>query len=241
MFSKTRTSPYKSLPDSEQITDPAKISRLLKGFTKRYTPLTARVPGQKEAYTSCIVDIDKKHVLLDELLPNSGHELLVAEGALQVTGMLDGVAIQFFTTLKRVDDKGKMLTYHMKLPTLLEYRQRRQNFRVRIPMTRKLPVTIVNKNGKMVKGELHDLSHGGAGMLFLADKTIMESGKQHECTIELPDGSFIYCTAELRFSKNIPSRNTKFIGIQFVGLLPLQSRLIGRCINELERDYIRKR
>jgi len=241
MLTKTQTSPYESLADSEQITDPAKISRLLERFTKRYIALTIQVPGHKEHYTSCIVGVDGKHVLLDELLPSTGHQLLVTERALQVTGQLDGIDIQLFMTLKRVADKDKLITYYMNLPKLLEYRQRRLDYRARIPMTMKLSVVIQNGSGKMVKGELHDLSFGGAGMIFLTDKTIMKTERQHECAIELPNGKRINCTAELRYSKNISSQRTQFIGVQFIGLLPAQSRLIGRCISELEREALRKR
>jgi c-di-GMP-binding flagellar brake protein YcgR len=236
-----RSSPYKSLPDSEQITEPAKILELLKRFTKRYTPLTVQIPNNKEHYTSCILDIDGKYILLDELLPSTGNELLVTERALLVTGKIDGIVIQFFTTLKRVDDKDKILTFYMKLPGLLEYQQRRQTYRARIPITRELPVIIENNNGILLKGNLRNLSHGGAGMILLADKTIMENDRLYECTIELSDGMQIYCTAELRFSKNIVSRNKQYIGVQFVELLPMQSRLIGRCISELERELIMKR
>ena len=235
------SSPYKSLPDSEQITDPAKILRLLKRFTKRYTPLTVQVPNHEEFYTSCILDIDGKYILLDELLPSTGNELLVTERALLLTGKIDGIVIQLFTTLQRVDDKDKMLTYYMNIPSLLEYQQRRQTYRASIPITRKLPVIIEDNNGIMLKGELRNLSHGGAGMILLSDKTIMENQRLYKCTIELPDGMQIYCTAELRFSKNIASRDKQYIGVQFVALLPMQSRLIGRSISELERELIRKR
>lgn len=57
-----KSSPYKPLPDSEQITDPTKVSRLLERFTKHYTPLTVQIPGDKEHYTSSIVGVDKKYV-----------------------------------------------------------------------------------------------------------------------------------------------------------------------------------
>ena len=160
------SNPYKSLADSEQITDPAKILRLLKRFTKRYTPLTVQIPNHKEHYTSCILNIDGKYILLDELLPSTGNELLVTERALLVTGKIDGIVIQLFTTLKHVDDKDKMLTYYMKLPDLLEYQQRRQTYRASIPISRELPVIIENNNGILLKGELRNLSHGGAGMIF---------------------------------------------------------------------------
>ena len=242
MIRKVQASPYKSLPDSEKITSPAKISRMLARLTRHYSPVRVHIPGHKKHYNSCIVNVDEEHVLLDELLPTTGHQLLVTEGALQVTGNYDGSIIQFFTTLERVDDKDKIITYHMNLPSVLEYRQRRQNFRVPIPMSRKLHVIIDNDSDEVDKGELHDLSHGGAGIIFLAETAIVEAGRPYECAIELPDADLIYCTVELRYSKELASKQAKIIGVQFVGLSPLQSQLIGHCIIELERDFIiRKR
>lgn len=231
---------HEPLPDSEKIIDPKKIAKLLERFTRHYTPLTIKIPNHTQRYTSCIVSVENDHLLLDELLPSTGDQLLTKERALLARGKLDGVDIQFFTTLQRVGSKDKLITYYMDMPKLVEYRQRRETFRARIPVTMKLPVFIENKNGKKVKGELHNLSYGGAGMILLPDKTIMEKGALHKCDIELSKGEWIDCTVELRFAKSIPSRNTQFIGTQFVELSATQSRLIGRCINALERKLIRQ-
>ena len=241
MSNKTPDESYKSLPDSEQITDPKKISKMLERFTKHYTPLTVKIPNHKQHYTSCIVSVEQKHVLLDELLPSTGHQALISEGALLVQGKLDGVDIQFFTTLQRAGDKDNLLTYYMNIPKLLEYRQRRETFRARVPIAMKLPVFVENKCGEKTQGELYNLSYGGAGMIILPDESIMEKGALHECAIELSDGEWIYCTVELRFSKSVPARNTQLIGTQFIKLSATQSRLIGRCISKLEREAIRKR
>ena len=86
----------------------------------------------------------------------------------------------------------------MKLPEIIEYRQRRLNYRVHIPVTLQLSVTIENRKGNKIKGSLRDLSYGGVGIIILANKTLIQTGEEHECIIELPDGEKICCTAELR-------------------------------------------
>jgi len=215
--------------------------RLLERMVKRHTPLTTQVPGHEELYTSYIVDVDRLYVLLDELLPSSGHELLLEERSLRVTGKLDGIEIRFITTLERVDVQDKMVTYHMGLPRQLEYRQRRMNYRVHIPMTKKLRAIIDNEDGTVNEGELHDLSRGGAGLIFPDDKPVVEPGLLQECAIELSDEEWLYCAVELRYSKNFPPRERQLIGARFFDLGPAQERLIGRCISELEREFIRKR
>ena len=229
------------MPDSEQIIDPGRVTRLLERLARRYTPLSVKVSGHEELYTSCIVGVDGSYVLMDELLPTGGHQLLLAERRLEVEGKLDGIDIQFTTTLKRVDDQDNVLTYCMNLPARLEYRQRRQAYRVHIPMTRKLSVIIENPDDTAVEGLLYDLSHGGAGIIFPAGKIIVEPGQLRECAIELPDDAWLYCAVELRYAKETSSRDRQHIGARFSQISPAQAQLVGTCINELEREFIRKR
>jgi len=241
MVSKAKTSSYKSLPDSQTITNPAKILRLLERFTRGYNPLTIQILGHKALHTSCIVSVDEKQILLDELLPSTGHQLLMTERALQATGKLEGVDVQFASSLKHVDDTGDALSYYMTLPEIIEYRQRRLSYRAHIPMSMQLPVIIENKTHFKIKGTLRDLSFGGAGIIFLTDNSQIKTGDSYQCIIELPDGQHITCTAELRYSRSVPSQKTQLIGVQFAGLSSEQSQHIGRCINELEREFIEKR
>jgi hypothetical protein len=63
----------------------------------------------------------------------------------------------------------------------------------------------------------------------------------YECAIELPDDLWLYCALEFRHSKTIPPRGGRLIGARFAELTLAQSQLVGRCISELEREYIRKR
>ena len=241
MTLRVRTSSYKTLADSEVISDPARVVPLLDRLSKRHVPLTVSISGHGEYYTSYIVGDDQRELLLDELLPSAGQPQLEAKRELQATAKLDGIDIRFVTSLKGVDRKQKMLTNTMKLPQQLEYRQRRMSYRVPIPMSRKLLAIIFSRDGQCFEGVLHDLSHGGAGMVFPDGEPVVEPGLLHDCAIELLDDEWLYCTVELRYSKNIPSRGRQLIGARFPDLSQAQARLVGRCINELEREFIRRR
>jgi len=241
MNRKAQTSSYRSLPDSEQITDLARVARVLDRLAKQHMLLTVEIPGHPEHYTSSIVDVDSPYVLLDELLPTTGHQLLLAERTLQVSGKLDGIDIRFLTTLEHVDDRDGMVTYHTNLPDRLEYRQRRKDYRAHIPMAKTLRVITDSSDGAPVEGVLHDLSHSGAGMIFPDGTPAVEPGLLYECAIELPDNVWLYCAVEFRHSKDIPSRDRQLVGARFTGLSLAQARLVGHCISELEREFIRKR
>jgi c-di-GMP-binding flagellar brake protein YcgR len=241
MFKIARNHPVQVPEESEQVIDSGRIARLLAQMSKHYSPLTIYIPGYKENYTSCIVKVDKRYVLLDELMPAGGHEKLMDKRKVHATGKLDGVDIKFSTTLVRADEQKNMLTYYLKLPKTLHYQQRRQAYRVRIPLSKQLHVLIDNKDGTMTAGELHDLSHGGAGKIIPEGQNKIKIGKQYECVIELPCGEWLYCTVEMRYTKKTKSNKKQLIGAMFMDLSTIQKRLISRCISELELEAIRKR
>lgn len=239
MNKKVQTSPRAS--NSEAITNPARIARLLQKMSKHFTPLSVRIPGHDELFTSCTVGVDKPYLLLDELMPTTGHSLLLKQRTLKVSGKLDGVDIRFTTSLERVDEKDNVITYYVSLPQQLEYKQRRQAFRVHIPMSKKLHVVIDHADGSVIEGVLYDLSHGGTGTIVSDIDTEVEPGLICECAFELPNNEWLNCSVELRYSKTVGSKNRQHIGARFIDLFPTQTRLIGRCISELEREVIRKR
>ena len=232
-----------SRSSSEIIKHPASIVRLLEQLSRRYTPLTVQIPGHDNVFTSCALDVIKPYLLLDELMPAAGHPLLVREGKLNVTGKLDGIEISFQTTLHTVDEKDKLLTYHMHLPEKIEYRQRRQDYRVNIPMSKQLRVLVDNENDNEpeIAGELHDLSNGGAGIVFSETDVTLEPGHLYECAIEIPGDEYLFCCIELRYTREIRTHKRKLTGVLFLKLTPIQTRLIGRFISEMEREQIRKR
>lgn len=236
-----KPSSNKYLSDSEQIEDPTRLVPLLERLAKRRTPLAVQVAGHTELYSSCIVDVDRQYVQLDELLPSNGHELLLAQRSLQVIGKLDGIDICFTSTLAHVDVQDELITYYMNLPERLEYRQRRLDYRVHIPKARQQRVLIDNADDTVFEGLLYDLSHGGAGMIFPEGKPMVKPGLLQECAIELSADEWLYCAVELRYSKNIRARGRQHIGARFADLTPWQARFVGHHLNELERELLRKR
>lgn len=236
-----RSSPYSSPDSSETITGEDKIASLLKRMSKHYSPFTIKIAGHKHEYSSCIVDVETPYILLDELMPNSGHEKLVSERNIFATGKLEGIDIKFETSLVRVDESKNVITYYMKLPEEVSYHQRRQAYRVRIPMSKDLRVLIDTGNDELSIGELKDLSHGGVGKIVPQGESNLELGQLYECVIELPCSEWLYCTVEARFKKEINGKGIHFIGAMFIDLSSIQRRLIARCISDLSREELQRR
>jgi c-di-GMP-binding flagellar brake protein YcgR len=231
----------KPLPDSELITDTARVARLLDRLAKHHSLLTVVMPGQPEAFTSSVVEVAEPHVLLDELLPNSGHPLLLAQKKIQATGKLDGIDIRFVSELDGFDDEDGMVTYRVRLPARLEYRQRRNDFRAHIPISTVIRVVMIDDRENIFEGELYDLSRGGAGIVLPFDEAVLVPGRWYYCAIELPGSAWLFCDIEQRHWKELHAAGKHLAGTRFAGLTPMQTRLVGRCISELQREQMKRR
>ncbi len=228
-------------PATEKIIDPSRIALLLEQLSKHYSPLIVQIQGRQQRYACCIVDVNKPYVLFDQLMPETGHQHLLEVRKIRASGRLNGVEISFNTTLEHVIEQDNLLSYQMKLPTTLKYRQRRSAYRVRIPYSMQLRVLIDNGGDVLVNGQLHDLSHGGAGKIMADGKFELNIAQLYECAIELPCGEWIFCTVETCYLKDVPARKRRLIGASFVDLTARQSRVIGRCISELELKQMQSR
>ncbi len=241
MNTKSSAFPDKPLPDSELITDPVRVARLLDRLAKHHSLLTVEIPGQSEVFTSSVVEVSDTHVLLDELLPGSGHPLLLAQKKLQVTGKLEGIDIRFVSGLDTFDEQDGMVTYRVKLPARLEYRQRRSDFRAHIPISSVIRVVLLDERENIFEGELYDLSRGGAGIILPFDEAVLVPERWYDCAIGLPGESWLFCEVEQRHWKELHAPGKHLVGAQFADLTPMQTRLIGRCISELQREQMKKR
>ena len=227
--------------DSELVTDRVRIAALLERLTRQHTLLEVAIPGKPQRFTSSVVAVQDDHVLLDELMPAEGHQLLLEVRNVQVSGKLDGVDFRFIATLEDVDKADGMITYRVNLPARLEYRQRRMDYRAHIPIARKLRVIIDAGDADEIEGELYDLSLGGVGMILPGETPALHGSRWYECAIEMPDDSWLYSQIEFCHARTIPAHARHLIGARFPGLSPVQAQLVGRCIGMLERELIRKR
>ena len=69
----------------------------------------------------------------------------------------------------------------------------------------------------------------------------MWPGHLYECAIEIPGEEYLFCCVELRYTREIRTGKQKLTGVLFLNLTPVQARLIGRFISEMEREQIKKR
>jgi c-di-GMP-binding flagellar brake protein YcgR len=226
------------------IREAARIRRLLNDLKDAKALVTVSVPGAGELFNSAILGVKagpEGPVLLDELKPSHGHELLLGARRLQVQGRLEGLSVRFETELLSSGVAKGLAFYRVRLPEELEHDQKRQYYRVRVGLNLKLPVVVLDQADLTLDGELRDISVGGIGAAFTPGVPI-ESGMAIEaCWIDLPGGESVSCGLKVRHTEVDTPHRELHVGASFVGLTPAQERVVQRCIHTLEREEIRRK
>ena len=228
----------------EAVEDPAKIHALLEHVQSSRALLSIKVPTATKIYNSMIMEIDAQHrwIAIDELHPEDGHKLFLAQRKLTVFGVYDGVDIRFDASLLETGKQSELDFYKIRFPATLKYFQRRSSYRVRLLRSSAIPVILMFAPGDYAKGDLYNISTGGMGIKFT--RTIPRAPDPGqlipECEIRFPDGEKFICTLEARHMIHIKSNDQALLGARFTKLNTAQQRTINRFIATLEREARRK-
>jgi c-di-GMP-binding flagellar brake protein YcgR len=223
---------------------PSHISVLLRRLLDQRCLLTAQIGTQAERYTSAILEVshEGEYLVLDELMPE-GHPHLVKDTPIQLRALLDGIEVRFASRIAQIGRQSGLPFYKVPFPSRIDYPQRRQSYRVPVPMQIGLPTSLWLPDERVISGELRDLSPEGIGMrvrLGVPDKTT-DSGQVAICQIIIDDA--IEFVTDLEVCHIFPPARGKAprLGGRFVRLRPEQARRIEQFCAELMRRQRRAR
>lgn len=226
----------------EKISDPAQIARLLKNIMENRGLLAITIPGVKHIYNSAILEVppERNYLLLDELNPTDGHAQLLGATDFHSFTRHRGVEIHFASRLLTVGQEPKGTFYRVAFPETLDYKQRRESYRVRIGIAQNISVTLENEEALPFKGRVFDLSAGGFGAFISQDAKLRAGQELPKCTIQLPGNKQIVSPVEIRYARPEEQTGELRIGARFLRLGRAERNTIEKFIVALERELIRK-
>lgn len=236
-----RAAQYQS--KTEKVTHRPQVIGLLRRLRDQRVLLSVRVPGHSGLFNSLLleVDPDRSLILLDELNPRQGHELVCQTGQLRVHCQCQGVELSFDCDVEVHPARSGISFYRAALPEAIDYLQRRSSFRVRVSVDLAVPVRLpLDKTTTAVEAELYDLSLGGLGAT-LDSAVELKLGQVLPCVIQLPKGEALDATIEIRFIRVDAAKSTQRIGASFRNLEPVQKQLVRRFVAQLEREMLRRK
>ncbi|MEJ2059488.1 MAG: flagellar brake protein [Gammaproteobacteria bacterium] len=231
--------------DYEKITSPRQIAEFLKKMETRCNLVSARLHDHPQAFTTAILKVDtrKNRLMLDELMPRDGNDLLTPGDPLVLRGQCHGTRFGLQTHVAEHGEEDGASFFWLPFPDELHYQQRRSAFRIRVGLGLDAGVRLGDEqDAVLAEGDLFDLSAGGFSVMLPGSTAIdLQPGDRlSRCRIELPNHGTITVETEIRHISTHPKYGCTLIGITFVNLAPELLRQVQRCVTFLEREQLRK-
>jgi c-di-GMP-binding flagellar brake protein YcgR len=217
---------------------------LLRAIQKRNLLVNLDLPGSRQIVVTSIIAIDKASntVILDSARGDAlNHELMAGKGAEFIT-QLDGVSISFSTGPVTLFEYEKQPALRINLPKSLIRLQRREHFRVALPIANPVkcivpPVT--DDDVEPITAHIVDISCGGVALAEMRGRIGPESGRMLAgCKLLLPDEEVVTTSLEVRNSAQIRLLNGAFqtrLGCRFVDLPKDMAAMLQRFVMKIER------
>ncbi|MEW9898896.1 flagellar brake protein [Chitinivorax sp. PXF-14] len=156
----------------------------------------------------------------------------------------DGIKHQFAcAAVKAVTHEGHQ-AFQLPLPTSLIKLQRREYFRIHMPIVNPQRCKLFDHPAGRQEFPLHDISLGGLCLTMpnpRADFQVLD--RFEDCTLDLPQFGTLRFGLEVRNRRVERQRNGNevlYIGCQFLELSPSQQNVLQRYITQLQKDMMNK-
>lgn len=188
------------------------------------------------------IDADRGAVFLDfgsnEAL---NRKILESENIIFLT-VHDQVKVQFTASEIEKATFGGRDAFRIRLPESLIKLQRREYFRVPVPIVNPLKCIVPIKNSHQIEVAIADISIGGICEILPSMGTILEPGMTfHKCWLDLPDIGTIKADMEIMNIFEVTLRNgakSNRAGCRFIELPLKMESMIQRYISKVEREML---
>ncbi len=154
--------------------------------------------------------------------------------------LLDKVRVQFILRGLKITTHGGRTSFSAALPDSVLRLQRREYYRLTMPLTQRLPCQIPLDDGRLIEVAVVDLSGGGMAMVAAPDTVTFEPEMEFpNCRFELPDAGIVTATIKVMTSFEVTLRNGTRVrrsGCKFTDLPAPMINMIQRYITRMERE-----
>ena len=226
------------------VTSRTEILFLLRAIQKRNLLVNLDLPGSRQIVVTSVIAVNQADntLILDSARGDAlNHELLSGKGAEFIT-QLDGVSITFSTGPVSLCEYEKLPALRIPIPKSLVRLQRREHFRVPLPIARPVKCIIPASSAEDTEPiitHIVDIGCGGVAIAESSGRLGIEPGKiLPACRLLLPDSDVVFTSLEVRNSAQIRLRNGAFqtrLGCKFVGLPNDMAAMLQRFVMQIER------
>jgi len=229
-----------SEPDFREMKGRTYVLTLLQSLIRRRELVSVMLPGSDVRFTSTVLSVDPQNstLLLDELFPQAGHDLLVQAGEAQVFAHTGGGALEFVAQLATHEEADGLSFFHLHLPETVNYMQRREGHRIVVAKL-EIPAELYDQRGATHPARVYDISNSGIGFLVSRNNDF-PLNTAIPCVLHFPAEASLSCKVEF-CDRRQAGANIDILGGSFTGLDAQKEHVLQRCTADLERRLLRMR
>lgn len=230
-----------SANNSYTIIDQEDIRKKLIQLLKKNVSLSIPVPGKFATNTllTTINSIENGHILLGGFQNEQANKELLMQDTLLVSAVFEGIAISFMLSDTVGMDIDASFNVKARLPKSMEWVQRRNFRRVKVPITS--PVKIQYKN----QAEYLNVSElSVAGLSYLTENKAqhftMIGERRTDCNIVMPDNSVHLACFEIVNNITVFQKRSGYVNRVGCEIKHVSYRLdtaLQRLINQIDTHY----
>ncbi len=219
------------------VTNKKQIGILLSQARKKKILLAAHIGKPGQVFSTMLLDVCSKRncIVLDELFPSEGHEILIEQSRIKIVGRLDGVDVHFEAKLEGAEVKSGSNCYRFKIPEAVYFCQQRDTYRVSLAGENIAFNTHAYDGASgTIRGHLLNISLGGV-RIVLPHKIFLARGNiLNECSMILPGKGIIIFSLLVEYVHN--SKGDKMVfGGRYHKLPKAENVKIKEYVTEMMR------
>jgi len=224
------------------LTNKQQIFSILSSVQKSRTPITIKFEGSEKYYTSIILktDLDKNHLIIDEIAPEDGHVLALQNMSFSIRGSHGGISLFFrHNIISGSNSENGIAFYSIPLPDKMVYQQRRNSFRALVPRALNTQASVTSdKHLQPLSGRLYDISITGCRINFEGEvnQGLVRGDIFELAAITLPDGDQLNYALKLKHAFYRRENDETSCGFEFLGIDKVGQRLVDRFVYFLQRE-----
>jgi len=207
--------------------------------------ISLKIDKDSTVYNSIVIDAncENDELFLDEVSSKSGHKKIKKGTLINVDGRLQGVRMQFRSSVLEIETGNSIAMYRLALPQNITYSQRRRHFRAHVNYEQKLAISLPIPMKQRIVGDIIDLSASGfCSRLDYTDAiSLQEEQAIYAATINLPNQNQITCDIEVRSVRQYADKGYTLIGSKFTEIQPNQQTHLERIVAMLDRNQRRSK
>ena len=217
---------------------------LLRAIEKRNLLVNLDLPGSRQIVVTSIikVDADRDTLILDSARGDALNQQLMSGKGAEFITQLDGVSITFPTGPVSFVEHDRMPALRIALPESLIRLQRREHFRVPLPIARPVKCVVPSMSpddSDPISTHIVDIGCGGVAIAETGGRLGTDTNRiLPDCRLLLPEMDVIVVTLEVRNSAQIRLMNGAFqtrLGCKFVDLPGEVMQKLQRFVMNIER------